>query len=323
MGEILKTDLNVPDYPNLIVGNSTNDDCAVYDLGDGTGVLSTTDFFMPIVDDPFNFGRIAACNSLSDVYAMGGKPLMAISIFGWPANKIPAEVAAKVIDGGRSVCMEAGIPLAGGHSIDSPEPIFGLAVTGLVDIKNVKKNNSAKSGDKLFLTKPIGIGILTTAQKKKKIEDGDLEIAVEYMCTLNSIGAKISNISGVHALTDVTGFGLGGHLIEICKGSGLKAVLDFDKIPVIDKAQKYQELGCIPGGTGRNFESYKAEIGELTDSQKEIIFDPQTSGGLLVTVEESAVDEFLRVCSEEGLELESFGELTDLDETGQFISISK
>ena len=170
MGEILKTDLNVPDYPNLIVGNSTNDDCAVYDLGDGTGVLSTTDFFMPIVDDPFNFGRIAACNSLSDVYAMGGKPLMAISIFGWPANKIPAEVAAKVIDGGRSVCMEAGIPLAGGHSIDSPEPIFGLAVTGLVDIKNVKKNNSAKSGDKLFLTKPIGIGILTTAQKKKKIE---------------------------------------------------------------------------------------------------------------------------------------------------------
>lgn len=323
MGEILKTDLNIPDYPNLIVGNSTNDDCAVYDLGDGTGVLSTTDFFMPIVDDAFNFGRIAACNALSDVYAMGGKPLMAISIFGWPANKIPVEVAAMVIDGGRAVCMEAGIPLAGGHSIDSPEPIFGLAVTGIVDIKNVKKNNSAQVGDKLFLTKPIGIGILTTAQKKKKIEEGDLDIAIEYMCTLNSIGSEISNISGVHALTDVTGFGLGGHLIEICKGSNLKAVLDFNKIPVIPKAKKYQELGCIPGGTGRNFESYKSEIGDLSDSQKEIIFDPQTSGGLLVTVKEGAIEEFLEVCSAKGLELESFGELVELEDNGPFISITK
>ena len=323
MGEILKTDLKVPNYPNLLVGNSTNDDCAVYDLGDGTGVLSTTDFFMPIVDDAFNFGRIAACNALSDVYAMGGKPLMAISILGWPANKIPPEVAAKVIDGGRSVCIEAGIPLAGGHSIDSPEPIFGLAVTGLVDIQNVKKNNSAKPGDKLFLTKPIGIGILTTAQKKKKIAEGDLDIAVEYMCTLNSIGAEISNISGVNALTDVTGFGLGGHLIEICKGSGLKAVLDFKKIPVIPKAKYYQQLGCIPGGTGRNYESYKSEVCDLEDAEKEIIFDPQTSGGLLVTVSEESVDEFLSVCASKGLELESFGELQELKGSNEFISILK
>lgn len=323
MGEILKTDLQIPDYPNLLVGNSTNDDCAVYDLGDGTGVLSTTDFFMPIVDDAFNFGRIAACNALSDVYAMGGKPLMAIAILGWPANKIPSEVAAQVIDGGRAVCMEAGIPLAGGHSIDSPEPIFGLAVTGLVDIEKVKKNNSAKPGDKLFLTKPIGIGILTTAQKKKKIEEGDLDIATDYMCTLNSIGSEISNISGVHALTDVTGFGLGGHLIEICKGSGVKAVLDFNKVPVIPKAKKYQDLGCIPGGTGRNFESYQSEVTSMTDSQKEIIFDPQTSGGLLVTVEDGSIDEFLAVCSSKGLDLESFGVLEELDGTGKFISISK
>lgn len=323
MGEILKTDLKIPDYPNLLVGNSTNDDCAVYDLGDGTGVLSTTDFFMPIVDDAFNFGRIAACNALSDVYAMGGKPLMAISILGWPANKIPPSEAAKVIDGGRSVCIEAGIPLAGGHSIDSPEPIFGLAVTGLVDIKNVKKNNSAKAGDKLFLTKPIGIGILTTAQKQKKIEEGDLDIAIEYMCTLNSIGAEISNISGVHALTDVTGFGLGGHLIEICKGSNLKAVLDFDKLPVIPKAKKYQQMGCIPGGTGRNYDSYKSEISDITDSQKEIIFDPQTSGGLLVTVKNDSIEEFLAICSAKGLELESFGELVELDGDDEFISISK
>ena len=321
MGEILKTNLEIPDYPNLLVGNSTNDDCAVYDQGNGTGILSTTDFFMPIVDDPYNFGRIAACNALSDVYAMAGKPLMAIAILGWPANKIPLEAAAKVIDGGRAVCLEAGIPLAGGHSIDSPEPIFGLAVTGLVNVEDVKRNDSAKVGDKLFLTKPLGIGILTTAQKKKKSEDGDLDIATEYMCTLNSIGAEIAQIKGVNALTDITGFGLGGHLLEICKGSGVSAVLDFEKIPVIPKALKYQELSCIPGGTGRNYESYKSEVAELNDKQKEIIFDPQTSGGLLVTVQEDSVDEFVGLCQSKGLELESFGEIIDNDGSGKFIKL--
>ncbi len=321
MGEILKTDLQIPDYPNLLVGNSTNDDCAVYDQGNGTGILSTTDFFMPIVDDPYNFGRIAACNALSDVYAMAGKPLMAIAILGWPANKIPLEAAARVIDGGRAVCLEAGIPLAGGHSIDSPEPIFGLAVTGLVNVEDVKRNDTAKPGDKLFLTKPLGIGILTTAQKKKKIADGDLDIATEYMCTLNSIGAEIARIKGVNALTDITGFGLGGHLLEICKGSGVSAVLDFNKIPVISKALKYQEMGCIPGGTGRNFESYKSEIGEMSDSQKEIVFDPQTSGGLLVTVQEDSVAQFLELCSGKGLELESFGEICGNDGSGKFIKL--
>ena len=321
MGEILKTDLQIPDYPNLLVGNSTNDDCAVYDQGNGTGILSTTDFFMPIVDDPYNFGRIAACNALSDVYAMAGKPLMAIAILGWPANKIPLEAAAKVIDGGRAVCLEAGIPLAGGHSIDSPEPIFGLAVTGLVNVKDVKRNNTAKPGDKLFLTKPLGIGIITTAQKKKKIEDGDLDVATEYMCTLNSIGAEIAQIIGVNALTDITGFGLGGHLLEICKGSGVAAVLDFAKIPVIPKALKYQELGCIPGGTNRNFESYKSEVTEMSDAQKEIIFDPQTSGGLLVTVQEDSVDEFLKVSSARGLELEPFGEIANYEEDGCYIKL--
>ena len=321
MGEILKTDLQIPDYPNLLVGNSTNDDCAVYDQGNGTGILSTTDFFMPIVDDPFNFGRIAACNALSDVYAMAGKPLMAIAILGWPANKIPLEAAAKVIDGGRAVCLEAGIPLAGGHSIDSPEPIFGLAVTGLVNVEDVKRNDSAKVGDKLFLTKPLGIGILTTAQKKKKIADGDLDIATKYMCTLNSIGAGIAQIKGVNALTDITGFGLGGHLLEICKGSGVSAVLDFEKVPVIPKALEYQQMGCIPGGTGRNFESYKAEVSEMSNAQQEIIFDPQTSGGLLVTVQEDSVGEFLELCTAKGLELEPFGEIIESDESGQFIKL--
>ena len=276
---------------------------------------------MPIVDDPFNFGRIAACNSLSDVYAMGGKPLMAISILGWPANKIPPEIAGKVVDGGRSVCLEAGIPLGGGHSIDSPEPIFGLAVTGLVEIEKLKRNNSAKVGDKLFLTKPLGIGILTTAQKKKKIAPGDLDIAVEYMCTLNSIGSEISSISGVNALTDVTGFGLGGHLYEICKGSGVYAELEFDKIPVIPKALEYQKEGCIPGGTGRNFESYKDQIGEVSTAQKEILFDPQTSGGLLVSVAEESIEEFLNICEKGGLDLHSFGELVEPDGSGKIIKL--
>lgn len=284
-------------------------------------MLSTTDFFMPIVDDPFNFGRIAACNALSDVYAMGGKPLMAISILGWPANKIPPEIAGKVVDGGRSVCLEAGIPLGGGHSIDSPEPIFGLAVTGLVEIDKLKRNNSAKAGDRLFLTKPLGIGILTTAQKKKKIAPGDLDIAVEFMCTLNSIGAEISAISGVNALTDVTGFGLGGHLYEICKGSGVSAELEFDRIPVIPKALEYQKEGCIPGGTGRNFESYKDQMGEISTAQKEILFDPQTSGGLLVAVAEELVNEFLEICVKGGLELQSFGELVEPDGSGQIIKL--
>lgn len=310
MGTILKSELQVPEYPNLLVGNSTNDDCAVYDLGNGSGVLSTTDFFMPIVDDAFDFGRIASCNALSDVYAMGGKPLMAIAILGWPANKIPPEVAAKVIDGARTVCMEAGIPLAGGHSIDSPEPIFGLAVTGLVDVADVKRNNSAKAGDKLYLTKPLGIGVLTTAQKQKKIDANDLDLATKYMCILNSIGAEMSKIAGVHALTDITGFGMAGHLLEICEGSSVTAILDFDKIPVIDQAWKYQKLGCIPGGTGRNFESYKDKVGALSELQQDILFDPQTSGGLLVTVSEESEDNFLKLCKNNGLDLQSCGELT-------------
>ena len=313
MGTILKSELQVPEYPNLLVGNSTNDDCAVYDLGNGTGVLSTTDFFMPIVDDAFDFGRIASCNALSDVYAMGGKPLMAIAILGWPANKIPPEVAAKVIDGARTVCMEAGIPLAGGHSIDSPEPIFGLAVTGLVDVADVKRNNSAQAGDKLYLTKPLGIGILTTAQKQKKIAASDLDLATKYMCTLNSIGAEMSKIDGVHALTDITGFGMAGHLLEICEGSSVTAILDFDKIPVIDQAWEYQKLGCIPGGTGRNFESYKDKVGALSELQQDILFDPQTSGGLLVTVSEESEENFLKLCKNNGLDLQSCGELKKYD----------
>ena len=213
----------------LLVGHESSDDAAVYDLGDGRALISTTDFFMPIVDDPFHFGMIAGSNALSDVYAMGGRPLMAISIFGWPINLLSAEIGAKVIDGGREICNRAGIALAGGHSIDSPEPIFGLSVSGIVEIKNIKKNIGSQPGDTLFLTKPLGIGVLSTAQKKKIVSQSDHKLAVSQMCTLNDIGAKLSDLKGINAVTDVTGFGLAGHLLEVCKGSKVSAEIYFDK----------------------------------------------------------------------------------------------
>jgi len=295
-------------YKGLLVGNDTKDDAAAFDLGDGTSVLSTTDFFMPIVDDPFTFGRIAATNAISDIYAMGGKPLMAISIFGWPINILDTDVASEVIAGGRSVCEEAGIPLAGGHSIDSPEPIFGLAVTGIVKNEHLKRNDTAEEGCEIFLTKPLGIGILTTAQKNKVIEEGDLDIAIQEMCTLNKIGAKISQLQGVTAITDVTGFGLLGHLSEICEGSGLSARVEYDKVPILANVKKYWEKGCVPGGTKRNFESYGHKISSMTAQQQDILCDAQTSGGLLCFVKKASVDEFLSLCTKEGLSLQSIGE---------------
>ncbi len=216
LDEILDSRRPTIKYPNLLVGNQQKDDAAAYDLGDGNCILSTTDFFMPIVDDPFIFGQIAATNALSDIYAMGGKPLMAISIFGWPIDKLSSDTAREVIDGGRAVCEDAGIPLAGGHSIDSPEPIFGLAVTGLVENKHLMQNNKAEEGCSIYLTKPLGIGILTTAQKQKKIEDTDIAQAIKAMTTLNKIGTELAQLDGVVSMTDVTGFGLLGHLGEIC-----------------------------------------------------------------------------------------------------------
>lgn len=295
-------------YPSLLVGNESRDDAACFDLGNGTSLLSTTDFFMPIVDDPFTFGRIAATNAISDIYAMGGKPLMAIAIFGWPIEKLSAEVAQRVIDGGRSVCEEAGIPLAGGHSIDSPEPIFGLAVSGLVENKNLKQNNTATVGCELFLTKPLGIGILTTAQKQGKISDNDINVAIEAMCTLNKIGADISKLEGVTALTDVTGFGLLGHLSEICEGSGISARVRFDDVPLLANVKKYLAMGCVPGGTRRNFESYGHHISPMREDVENILCDAQTSGGLLCVVKKESIEEFLELCSKSGLKLSSIGE---------------
>jgi selenide,water dikinase len=312
---MLETQLTQPLDEALLVGNSSRDDAAVYDIGNNIGIISTTDFFMPIVDDPFTFGKIAATNAISDVYAMGGKPIMAIAIFGWPIDKLPPEVGQQVIEGGRKVCQDAGISLAGGHSIDAPEPIFGLAVTGTIQIDQLKPNNTAKAGDHLFLTKPLGIGILTTAQKKKKIQEEHITLAIETMCQLNKIGAELSSIKGVNAITDVTGFGLAGHLREVCEGSKLNAMIDFDKIPLLTHVNEYLDMGCSPGGAGRNFDSFGHVLGETTQRQREILCDPQTSGGLLVTVSDEGVDEFLRVTKENGLELEAIGHLVEPSES--------
>jgi selenide,water dikinase len=309
LDSILKSSKEPISFPNLLVGNSTKDDAAAFDLGDGTSVLSTTDFFMPIVDDPFVFGQIAATNAISDIYAMGGTPLMAISIFGWPVDKLSDEVAREVIEGGRSVCEDAGIPLAGGHSIDSPEPIFGLAVTGVVKNSQLKQNDTAEVECEIFLTKPIGIGILTTAQKEGKlIKNSDLDPAIKAMTTLNSIGSKISRLKAVTAITDVTGFGLLGHLVEICEGSGISARVYFDKVPLLPNVKEYQAMGCVPGGSRRNFESYKDKISQMDESKRDILCDAQTSGGLLCAVKKDGIDEFLAIAKEVGLELESIGE---------------
>jgi len=308
LDSILQSARETIEYPQLLVGNANNDDAAAFDLGNGSSVLSTTDFFMPIVDDPFTFGRIAATNAISDIYAMGGKPLMAISIFGWPVDKLSDEVARQVIDGGRAVCEDAGIPLAGGHSIDSPEPIFGLAVTGIAENKNIKRNDTAEAGCELFLTKPLGIGILTTAQKQGKIADGDIDPAVEAMCTLNKIGAEISLLEGVTAITDVTGFGLLGHLTEICEGSKISAVVRFEDVPLLPKVKEYLAMECVPGGTRRNFESYGHQIASMNPQQQDILCDAQTSGGLLCAVRKEAVNEFLSIAKSAGLDLHSIGE---------------
>ncbi len=306
---------------SLLVGNSTRDDAAVYDLANGTAIISTTDFFMPIVDDPFTFGQIAATNAISDIYAMGGKPIMAIAIFGWPLDKLPAEVGQKVIEGGRKACADAGMSLAGGHSIDAPEPIFGLAVTGTVDSQKVKQNSTAKAGDLLFLTKPLGVGILSTAQKKKLIKEEHAHIAPDSMCVLNKIGEKLSELEGVTAMTDVTGFGLGGHLREMCEGSELKATIHFEQLPILPHVFDYLEKGCSPGGAQRNFDSYGELISPMSDTQKSIICDPQTSGGLLVAVNSEKAREFHDLISKENLELISIGQLHD-DPNNVLIQVS-
>lgn len=306
LDEILHSSFSMPDNDRLLVGNHSKDDAAVYDLLNGTALISTTDFFMPIVDDPYNFGRIASANAISDVYAMGGNPIMAIAILGWPINTIPPSVARRVIEGSKSICLEAGIPLAGGHSIDSPEPIFGLAVNGLVDIKHLKQNNTAQKGDVLLLTKKIGVGILTTAEKKNQLREEDKVLAANQMMALNKVGAQVAKIDGVHAMTDVTGFGLLGHLIEMAEGSGLSAVVEFSKVPLIaDHLIDYVKMGVVPGGTNRNWDSYGHKVSldntDMATLHKNILADPQTSGGLLIAVSKESINEVVAVLKEYGL----------------------
>ena len=322
LGTILHSELEKFYDPNLLVGNETADDAAVYDLGNGTAIISTTDFFMPIVDDPFDFGRIAATNAISDIFAMGGKPIMGIAILGFPTNVLPAEVAQKIVDGGRFACHQAGIALAGGHSIDSPEPIFGLAVTGVIDTEKVKRNASAKSGCKLYMTKPLGIGILTTAEKKGKLKPEHQGLATAAMCQMNSIGSQFSQVDGVTAMTDVTGFGLLGHLIEICEGSNLSAVVFADKIKTLDGVKDYIAQGCVPGGTGRNFDSYGHKVGLLNEEQKAILCDPQTSGGLLVAVEPNSVQTVIEIGKDAGIDLYEVGELKPKSELNVVVEIA-
>ncbi len=307
--EILSFAGTVAHSDRLLVGNDSRDDAAVFDLGNGQAIVSTTDFFMPIVDDPFDFGQIASVNAISDVYAMGGKPLMAIAVLGWPLDKLPPEVAGRVLEGGRAACACAGIPLAGGHSIDSSEPIFGLAVTGQVAVENLKRNDRAVPGCELFLTKPLGVGLVATAQKRGLADQADFERAVKQMIKLNSLGALLGSQSGVKAMTDVSGFGLLGHLTEMCEGSGVSATLDSARVPRLENIDRYIDEGCTSGGTDRNFDSYGPKIGPLTKPQKALLCDPQTSGGLLVAVAPDGLTAFEEVSAE--LNLQSFGQITE------------
>lgn len=321
LGTILHSELEKFIDPNLLVGNETADDAAVYDIGNGVGIISTTDFFMPIVDDPFDFGRIAATNAISDIFAMGGKPIMAIAILGFPINKLPAKVAQQIVEGGRAACATAGIALAGGHSIDAPEPIFGLAVTGVIPTEKVKRNASATAGCQLFLTKPLGIGILTTAEKRGSLKPEHQYLARDAMCQMNLIGAEFSKLDEVKAMTDVTGFGLLGHLKEVCEGSNLRAEVDFADIQTLEGVRDYIAQGSVPGGTNRNFESYGHLISPLTDEQKAILCDPQTSGGLLVAVESQAVEKIQQIANAMNVPLFRVGRLLEIDENRPLIEI--
>lgn len=309
--EILASNSEAPHFPNLLIGNDTRDDAAVYAIDNERSIISTTDFFMPIVDDPGDFGGIASVNAISDVYAMGGTPMMAIAILGWPINKLDPSVANEVIEGARQACQRAGIPLAGGHSIDAPEPIFGLAVTGSVLQKSIKANSAATVGCELFLTKPLGVGILSTAQKKGKLREEDRLVIRDLMLTLNDFGVVAGTIDSVRAMTDVTGFGLLGHLVELCEGANLTAHIQYDKVPTLPMLDYYLEEKTFPGGTARNFASYGHHIAELTDEQRTVLCDPQTSGGLLLAVEPSGREALLAAAEAHGLTLEAFGTLVE------------
>ncbi|HET7730210.1 MAG TPA: selenide, water dikinase SelD [Usitatibacter sp.] len=287
----------------LLVGIETSDDAAVYRINDRQAIVATTDFFMPIVDDPFDFGAIAATNAISDVYAMGGQPLFALALVGMPVNQIPLEVIRKILEGGESVCARAGIPIAGGHTIDSVEPIYGLVAIGLVDPRNLKRNAGAKPGDKLVLGKPLGVGIFSAALKKGKLDDAGYKAMIAATTKLNTPGTRLGELEGVHALTDVTGFGLLGHLLEIAKGSGVDARLRWDTIPLLPGALDFARQGIVTGASARNWTGYGSRVkvgAALGEAETAVLTDPQTSGGLLVACDPASCDEVLRIFRDDG-----------------------
>jgi selenide,water dikinase len=286
LSEILKSHAGMVVPPQLMVGIETSDDAAVYKLNDSQALIATTDFFMPIVDDPFDFGRIAATNAISDVYAMGGTPIMALAIVGMPVNVLSTATIGKILEGGQSVCKAAGIPIAGGHTIDSVEPIYGLVVMGLVHPDRVKRNADARAGDRLILSKPLGVGILSAAFKKEKLDAAGYEQMIATTTKLNTPGTELAGLQGVHALTDVTGFGLAGHGLELARGSGCQVVIDWARVPMLPGVRALAEQGCVTGASGRNWQGYGADVSlaaELTAIDRALISDPQTSGGLLIS----------------------------------------
>lgn len=310
-------------HENLLVGNDQHDDAAAYDLQDGKVLLSTTDFFMPIVDDPFTFGSIAAVNAISDIYAMGGRPLMAVAILGWPIDKLSPQVAAQVVAGGKHACSRAGIPLAGGHSIDSPEPIFGLAVNGLVNKENLKTNAGTRSGDLLFLTKKLGVGILSTAEKKNLLQEKDVGLAAEQMLKLNSIGEQLADKPWVHAVTDVTGFGLLGHTLEMCEAAEVHAKIFSENVLTLTNLQFYIEKKSIPGGAFKNWKSYGEEISLTDEYQKIVLADPQTSGGLLIAIDKNHQSELEQLFKQNDLQefIKPVGECVSRNENEKTITV--
>ncbi|MFC3108040.1 selenide, water dikinase SelD [Undibacterium arcticum] len=303
LAEILKNSSGFPVPKELMVGIETADDAAVYKLNDEQALIATTDFFMPIVDDPFDFGRIAATNAISDVYAMGGTPIMALALVGMPINKLSVEVIGQIIKGGEAICAEAGIPIAGGHTIDSVEPIYGLVVLGLVHPSKVKRNADAKAGDKLILGKPLGVGILSAALKKDALDADGYAAMIANTTKLNKPGKALSELPGVHALTDVTGFGLLGHLLELARGAGLSAKLNMSQIPLLPGVQQLAEAGYITGASGRNWDGYGHDVvldAAITPTQQMLLTDPQTSGGLLVSCDADSVDDVLALFARGG-----------------------
>ena len=305
LSEILKNSAGGLIPRELLVGIETADDAAVYQLNDEQALIATTDFFMPIVDDPFDFGRIAATNAISDVYAMGGKPIMALALVAMPIDRLPVEVIGQIIRGGEAACKDAGIPIAGGHTIDSVEPIYGLVVMGLVHPKKVRRNADAKAGDVLILGKPIGVGVLSAALKKGKLDAAGYAQLVKTTTLLNKPGATFADMPGVHALTDITGFGLAGHTLEIARGAKLTAVIEWNKVPLLAGVEAMAGDGFITGASGRNWAGYGADVSlaaALPGVAQDLLSDPQTSGGLLVTCDPDTVDEVLRVFQAQGFE---------------------